>query len=68
VAGDPLAAPLLIGLGIRELSMSPPAIPHVKRAVRRTDLGSARALAERALAQPSAEAVRALLRDASDRS
>jgi phosphocarrier protein FPr len=62
LAADPLAAPLLVGLGIRELSMSPPAIPLVKRAVRETDLGSARALAERALALSSADEVRELLR------
>jgi multiphosphoryl transfer protein len=62
LAGDPLAAPLLIGLGVTELSMSAPAIPHVKRAVRLTDLASARALAERALATSSATEVRELLR------
>lgn len=62
IAGDPLAAPLLIGLGVTELSMSAPAIPHVKQVVRRTDLASARALAERALAASSAGEVRELLR------
>jgi phosphoenolpyruvate-protein kinase (PTS system EI component) len=62
IAGDPLAAPLLIGLGVTELSMSAPAIPHVKQVVRRTDLVSARALAERALATSSAAEVRELLR------
>jgi multiphosphoryl transfer protein len=62
LAGDPLAAPLLIGLGVTELSMSAPAIPHVKQVVRRTDLPSARALAEQALATSSAAEVRELLR------
>jgi phosphocarrier protein FPr len=62
LAGDPLAAPLLIGLGVTELSMSTPAIPHVKQVVRRTDLPSALALAERALATSSAAEVRDLLR------
>lgn len=62
VAGDALATPLLLGLGVRELSMNPPAIPAVKRAVRATDLGRARELAARALALPSAAAVRELLR------
>lgn len=61
LAGEPLATPLLLGLGVRELSMSPPAIPHVKEAVRRTDLPSAVALAERALRLASAGEVRALL-------
>ncbi len=62
LAGDPLAAPLLIGLGVTELSMSAPAIPHVKQVVRRTDLVSARALAEKALRLSSAAEVRELLR------
>jgi phosphoenolpyruvate-protein kinase (PTS system EI component) len=62
LAGHPLAAPLLIGLGVTELSMSAPAIPHVKQVVRRTDLVSARALAEKALAASSAAEVRELLR------
>jgi phosphocarrier protein FPr len=61
LAADPLAAPLLLGLGVRELSMSAPAIPHVKRAVRETDLRSARELARSALALASAEEVRVLL-------
>jgi phosphocarrier protein FPr len=62
LAADPLATPLLVGLGVRELSMSAPAIPHVKRAVRRTDLSSARALARAALECSSAAEVRDLLR------
>jgi phosphoenolpyruvate-protein phosphotransferase/dihydroxyacetone kinase phosphotransfer subunit len=59
IAGDPVAVPILLGLGVRELSAAPPAVPRVKRAVRETDLGSARALADRALVFDSAEAVRA---------
>ncbi|GBC86703.1 Phosphoenolpyruvate-protein phosphotransferase [bacterium HR12] len=61
VAGDPLATPVLLGLGVRELSMNPPAIPAVKRAVRATDLARARELAVRALELPTATAVRDLL-------
>ncbi len=62
LAADPLAAPLLAGLGVRELSMSAPAIPHVKQAIRATDLSAARELAERALGLASGDEVRALLR------
>jgi len=58
IAGDPVAVPILLGLGVRELSAAPPAVPRVKRAVRETDLGSARTLADRVLALDSAEAVR----------
>lgn len=64
LAGDRLATPVLLGLGVRELSMSAPAIPHVKEAVRRTDLPSAVALAGEALRLASAAEVRALLREA----
>lgn len=37
IAADPFFTPLLIGLGIRALSMSPSSIPVVKRMVRRLD-------------------------------
>lgn len=59
VAADPLAVPILVGLGVRELSAAAPAVPRVKRAVRETELGAASALAERALSMESAVAVRA---------
>jgi multiphosphoryl transfer protein len=61
LAGDPLAAPVLVGLGIRELSVAPPLAPAVKEAVRGVDIEEAQALAETALRLESAAAVRALL-------
>ena len=61
VAGDRLAVPLLVGLGVRELSMSPALIPAAKQAVRATDARAAGGLAEAALAAESAAAVRRLL-------
>jgi phosphocarrier protein FPr len=64
LAGDPLATGLLLGLGVRELSMSSPSIALVKRAVADTDLGRAHALAAAALAADDAAAVRALLASA----
>ncbi|MBI4350269.1 MAG: phosphoenolpyruvate--protein phosphotransferase [Elusimicrobia bacterium] len=60
-AGDPVLAPLLLGLGVDELSAPPPAVPLIKAAVRELDLGACRALAAEALALGSAEEVRALL-------
>jgi len=65
VAGDCLAVPLLLGLGVRGLSMSPVAIPAAKQAVRATDAAAARRLADEALAAESAAAVRELLAAAS---
>jgi phosphotransferase system enzyme I (PtsI) len=61
MGGDPLFTMLLVGLGLRRLSMPPHQIPEVKRVVRALELGSARELARKALAQDTAEAVMALL-------
>jgi multiphosphoryl transfer protein len=61
LAGDPLAAAVLVGLGIRELSVAPPLVPAVKEAVRAIDVEEAQALAEAALQMGSASAVRELL-------
>jgi multiphosphoryl transfer protein len=60
LAGDPLAAALLIGLGVRELSMAPGAIAQVKQAVALLDLDTCRAAAAEALRQDSPQAVRAV--------
>ena len=57
LAGNPLATPVLLGLGLDELSMSAPSIPAVKDAVRRLSLAEARQIAAEALALDSAEAV-----------
>jgi phosphocarrier protein FPr len=59
LAGDPAAAVLLVGLGVRELSMAPPLIAEVKEALRTVSLADAEAVAERALdARDAAEARR----------
>lgn len=62
LASDPEVAALLVGLGVRELSVPPVDVPAVKAAVREVDLAAAQRLAERALACASAAEVRALLR------
>ena len=61
LAGDARVAPLLLGLGVSELSMAPPSIPSVKQAVRSVSLAAARTLAKDALNCDSAAEVRALL-------
>ncbi|EYB68652.1 phosphoenolpyruvate-protein phosphotransferase [Deinococcus phoenicis] len=61
-AGDDVGALLLTGLGVKELSVSTPQIAGVKAALRQRTLGELQALAREALAQPNAEAVRALVR------
>jgi phosphocarrier protein FPr len=61
IASDPAAVPILIGIGVSELSVSLPAIPAVKAQIRTLKMDRCRALAERALAAESAEEVRALV-------
>lgn len=61
LAGNAQAAPLLVGLGLDELSMSATAIPAVKTAVAQVDVATAEALVRQALALDSAAAVLALL-------
>lgn len=61
LAAEVAAVPLLIGLGIDELSVPPAEVPAIKGAVRAVDLPAARELARRALAASGAVEVRALL-------
>ena len=49
VAGDPVLAPLLVGLGVDELSAAPTVVAQVKYIIRRLKLSEAQALAEFAL-------------------
>ncbi len=55
------AIPVLVGLGIRELSVVPAAIPRIKRCLRELDLVACQTLARSALECTSAEDVRALV-------
>lgn len=66
VAGDPHAVPILVGLGIDELSVSLPAIPTIKAQIRRLSLTTCRELAQRALQCSTVEEVRALIPDKED--
>ncbi len=61
MAADPLNAILLLGMGITEFSLSAPAIPVVKQALRRVSLAQARKVAQTALSLESASAVRSYL-------
>lgn len=53
IAGDPVLAPLLIGLGVDELSTAPGVLDEVKYIIRRVKLDEARQLADFALAGES---------------
>lgn len=61
LAGDPLAAPVLLGLGLDEWSMNPPAIPLVKERVRTLSAEECRPIAQACLKAASPEAVREIL-------
>lgn len=61
IASDPHGVPILIGLGVDELSISLPAIPAIKGQIRTLHLDECRQLAEKALAAESAAEVRALV-------
>ncbi|MBJ9937721.1 phosphoenolpyruvate--protein phosphotransferase [Acinetobacter pittii] len=60
LAADPKAVPILMGLGVDELSMSPNSIPLVKAQIRTLNYSQAQVLAKRALECDSATAVRQL--------
>ncbi|MEI8290474.1 MAG: phosphoenolpyruvate--protein phosphotransferase [Verrucomicrobiota bacterium] len=53
IAGDPVLAPLLIGLGVDELSAAPAMIDQVKYIIRRIKLSEAQGLAQAALESES---------------
>lgn len=62
LAGNALVTPVLVGLGLDELSMSAPAIPAVKEAIRRLSLPNAQRVAAEVLRFDSATAVADYLR------
>ena len=60
-ASDELAVPVLAGLGVHELSVSPAAVPRVKAAVRQLDVERCATVAGRALELADADDVRKLV-------
>ncbi|HEY5707183.1 MAG TPA: phosphoenolpyruvate--protein phosphotransferase [Terrimicrobiaceae bacterium] len=61
IAGDAQAVPILVGLGVDELSVSLPSIPTIKAQVRRLSHADCQDLAQRALKCRTGDEVRALL-------
>jgi len=53
MAGDPLMIPLLLGLGVDELSVAPQAVPQIKYLIRRVKMSEAKEIAEAALTSES---------------
>ncbi|MGH6938344.1 phosphoenolpyruvate--protein phosphotransferase [Hypericibacter sp.] len=63
IAGDPRYTPLLLGLGIRELSMAATALPRVKQRIRDLDLVAATRCASTIMDQSDPGRIAALLDD-----
>jgi phosphoenolpyruvate-protein kinase (PTS system EI component) len=61
LAGEPLAIPILHGLGLDEFSMNPPAVPIAKQIIRRLSLAECQALARSALALENPQQVKELV-------
>ena len=60
LAGDPEAVPILVGLGVDELSLNSAGIPRVKAIVRQLDFSASQEYAQRILAARNAGEVRSL--------
>jgi phosphotransferase system enzyme I (PtsI) len=63
MSGEPLYVPLLVGLGLRQLSATPRKIPEIKRVIRQLDVAEAEQIAEKALQMETARQVTNFLRD-----
>lgn len=63
LASEVLAVPVLIGLGVDELSVSVPLIPTIKASVRELDLADCQSIARQVLGLEEASQVREALRD-----
>ncbi|MBN1259190.1 MAG: phosphoenolpyruvate--protein phosphotransferase [Anaerolineae bacterium] len=63
LAGEPLAIPILLGLGLDEFSMNPPAIPIAKQIIRAITMEEAQKVAREALEQENPQAVERLVKD-----
>ena len=62
MASRPLAVPLLLGLGIDELSVTPSMLPEIKKIIRSVSYGETQKLAQQALSSTSAHEVESAAR------
>jgi len=63
MSGEKLYAPLLLGLGLRHLSVTPRKIPEIKRVIRNLSISEAERLAQQAMKMETARQVMSYLRD-----
>ncbi len=67
MAGNPMFVPLLLGLGLDELSMNPASIPQAKHIINQVTFKEATALAEQALQLDDGKEIELLLKEAMSR-
>jgi len=65
LAGEPLATPLLLGMGLDEFSMAPTSIPLIKETLRLWSKKEAREIVDEALQQPDGQSMIAFLQKVS---
>jgi phosphotransferase system enzyme I (PtsI) len=63
MAGNPLATPLLVGMGMDELSVVPGILPEIKKIIRTLNYKATQELAQKVLTMTSAEEVKKCLRN-----
>ena len=63
IGGDPLSIPILLGLGIDDLSMAPPIIPQARRIINSLNVKECEVLANNALQCSTAEEVNNLVKE-----
>lgn len=63
MAADPINLPILLGLGIEELSMAPQSVPEIKNLIRKISVSDARKLMETLLQQSSAKDMQKIVSD-----
>ena len=63
MAGTPYHIPLLLGIGMDELSMNPQTIPNIKRVIRSLNVADARSFVKEVLKQTTAKSTFALIKD-----
>lgn len=61
MAGEPVNAVLLMGMGLKSFSLSAPNIPRVKQAIRSVSLAQAKEIGDRVLRMESAQSIRSYL-------
>jgi len=63
MAADPIHLPILLGIGMDELSMNPQSIPEVKRMIRLLEVGESKEFLEEIVKQSTIDDVSRLLED-----